>query len=122
MTFEEFQCLVDEVVASELPDFIKEVLHDDNIPILVRDRPHPTFFDKASAGKVILGIFIGVPKSMHGNMFVIPTSPTRIEIFKDSFDKAVKPKNFRKVVIRAVVHEVAHYLGMSESEIRGLGY
>jgi predicted Zn-dependent protease with MMP-like domain len=48
-----------------------------------------------------------------------PTTPDRIFIFKANIERICKnDKELRKKIREVVLHELGHYLGMSEEEVR----
>jgi len=80
----------------------------------------PLPLKKQFPDKIVFGVFIGVP---YGRFVNMQSEPTRIELYKESFEKVFKDNNEAAHQIRStVVHEIAHYFGFSEAQIRKLGY
>jgi predicted Zn-dependent protease with MMP-like domain len=52
-------------------------------------------------------------------MFSIQMEPTRIELYKDSFEKAFRNQDdMEEQIVKTVIHEIGHYFGFSEKELR----
>jgi len=118
MTFDEFEKVVGDAL-KEIPPKYREVLDKNRISVLAREKPPAPVLKKYKGGTVF-GIFIGVP---YGRFFNTTTEPTRIELYQSSFESVYKdPGQMKRQILITVVHEIAHYFGFSESEIRKLGY
>ena len=118
MTFREFEQVVHEA-AESVPSEFKEVLAAGEIRIVPRQKvPQP--LRAAHKGSTVFGVFIGVP---YGRFTNLQTEPTRIELYKESFDEYyTTAEEIKKQIQVTVVHEIAHYFGFSEKKIRALGY
>ena len=118
MTFKEFEDIVNGSL-NEIPETFRKVLDKNQIKVLAREKvPGPV--KDHHKGAVVFGIFIGVPL---GRFFNLATEPTRIELYQESFEKYyTNPEQVKKQILITVVHEIAHYFGFSEAEIRKLGY
>jgi len=118
MTFEEFENIVNGSL-NEIPATFREVLEKNQIKVLAREKvPRPV--KDHHKGAVVFGIFIGVPL---GRFFNLAAEPTRIELYQESFEKYyAEPDKIKKQILITVVHEIGHYFGFSEAEIRKLGY
>jgi predicted Zn-dependent protease with MMP-like domain len=52
-------------------------------------------------------------------MFNIQMEPTRIELYKNSFEKAFhNQSDMEEQIVKTVIHEIGHYFGFSEKELR----
>jgi predicted Zn-dependent protease with MMP-like domain len=118
MQLKEFGEIINEAVR-DLPEKFKNVLEENQIQLIPRDRvPRP--LSEQHKDSIVFGVFIGVP---YGRFVNVQTEPTRIELYKSSFELFFNDKDKISRQIRTtVVHEIAHYFGFSESEIRKLGY
>ncbi len=72
---------------------------------------------------MLLGLYQGVPlpaRSANYNAVL----PDKITIFKDSIERLAGRSEdaVRKLVREVVHHEIGHYFGLSDREIRGMGY
>jgi len=116
---EEFERVVDETV-KEIPKKFKRILEKENVKIIVRERAPEAVIERYRR-KVVFGMFIGIPYRQ-GVMFY-QTEPTRIEIYKESFDIIfADDEQIRSNIKKTVIHEIAHYFGFSENYLRKIGY
>ncbi len=118
MTFEEFEKFVNDCL-KEIPDKFTEVLEKNQIKVLAREKA-PLPVKQRYKGATVYGIFIGVPL---GHFYNMAPEPTRIELYQESFESMFEDKSqMKRQILITVVHEIAHYFGFSEAEIRKLGY
>ncbi len=118
MTFEEFETLVGETVDS-LPERFRKILSKNEISVIPRQKV-PSPLKTSHKGKIVFGVFIGLQLGRFTDM---QTEPTRIELYKESFERVFEDAAQMKQQIRdTVIHEIAHYFGFSEKQIRKLGY
>ncbi|MCS7229030.1 MAG: metallopeptidase family protein [Candidatus Kryptonium sp.] len=118
MTIDEFEKIIEETIES-LPQQIKQKL--DNVVFIVQDYPDEEELKMTRSNKYnLLGLYTGVPLSKRGiNYGMYPVTPDRIFIFKANIERICKDENeLRKKIREVVLHEIGHYLGMSESEVR----
>ncbi len=116
MTSKEFEKIIKSSLAL-LPKEFKEILKKNQIKLIARESPPETVLEKYR-GKIVFGIFIGIP---FGRFFNVTLEPTRIELYKSSFEKVFKdPKEIKSQIVKTVMHEVGHYFGFSEEGIRKL--
>ncbi len=118
MTLEEFERIVEETIEN-LPDEIKQRF--DNVVFIVQDYPDIEELKKAKTSKHnLLGLYTGIPLSKRGTSYgMYPTTPDRIFIFKANIERTCKTEDeLRKKIKEVVLHEIGHYLGMSEAEVR----
>jgi predicted Zn-dependent protease with MMP-like domain len=113
MEREKFEALVEEAVA-RLPKKFKDLL--DNIAIMVEDDP-PRRRSSASRS-TLLGLYHGVPLPYRGPYYGnVP--PDVIIIFKQPIEAICSSDDeVREQVRKTVIHEIGHYLGMSEKRVR----
>jgi len=116
---EEFERAVDDSV-KEIPKKFKRILNKENIKIIIRESA-PEAVVESCRRKIVFGAFIGVPYGQ-GGMFC-PAEPTRIEMYKESFERVFDDDEQIKLNIKKTVkHEIAHYFGFSEGYLRKIGY
>lgn len=117
MTTEEFEALVADEVASIPARFERELR---NVVFLVKENPSAEELTENGVppGDTLLGLFVGVTLGDRGNG---PWElPSRITIFKEPNENEARELRIpvREVVHATVWHEVAHFLGMEEVEVR----
>ncbi len=107
MQRERFEQLVEEAVRSLPPGFLK---HMENISVLVDDW-HPE-------SRNILGIYHGVPYQ-HRGPYYGNVAPDIITIYQRPIERICSTEQkIRQKVREVVIHEVGHYFGFSEPQLR----
>jgi len=122
MGFEEFEREVNKI-AKDIPEEYRRILRDEGIEILCREHV-PKNVRQQFSGKIVFGLFSGISKNKQ-RTFSVQTQPTRIEIYKESFEKVFGSKitgEMKEHIYRTLVHEIAHYFGFNEEEVRERGY
>ncbi len=120
LTQEEFEQIVVETI-QQLPERFRRLLDEANIVIGIKDSPDihdpPDFVRKK-----ILGFYHGVP--MHKRLSTgLSTFPDRIVIYKSMLEASAKsPSQIRELLRKVVLHEIGHFFGLSETELRKIGY
>jgi predicted Zn-dependent protease with MMP-like domain len=105
-----FEELVAEAL-DELPGWIQERL--ENVEVLVEDFPPP-------GERLLLGLYEGIPLTKRGGGY-FGVLPDRITLFKRSIEAvAADEEDLRRVVRHTVVHEFAHFFGISDDRLREL--
>lgn len=118
MTLSEFSDIIDEAV-KRLPAEFKDILEKNDIALIPREEV-PAPLKNEHKGDVVFGVFIGVP---YGRFVNYQTEPTRIELYKNSFEEYYSGQNeIKGQIVKTVVHEIGHYFGFTEDKIRKLGY
>lgn len=116
-----FDAIVSRAIA-RIPDEIR--VHLDNIVITVQDAPDAEMLDEAGVppGETLFGLYLGVPL-IERSTFDPSLYPDIIYIFKEPLEQAFPSRRelIEEIEI-TVVHEVAHYLGMSDEDLDRLGY
>jgi predicted Zn-dependent protease with MMP-like domain len=111
-----FEALVEEAVQS-LPRRFKKHLH--NIAIMVEDRPGRSALRATRAGS-LLGLYHGLPYKDRGATYGSPV-PDVIVIYQEPIESlSSTEEEVRDRVRRVVLHEVGHYFGMTEQELRDI--
>lgn len=86
-----------------------------NIAIIVEREPSPR---QAGQGTTLLGLYEGRPLTMR-SVFEGFAMPDRITIFQGPHERLARsPAHLRELVDETVWHEVAHYFGMDERQVR----
>ena len=107
-----FEELVDEAMA-ELPDWIKERL--DNVAVIVEDHPPPDEPD-------LLGLYEGIPLTERGADY-FGVLPDHIRLFRSTIEEEAEDEDDLVAVVQdTVVHEVAHFFGISDERLHELGW
>ncbi|MFO0898210.1 MAG: metallopeptidase family protein [Pirellulales bacterium] len=124
---ERFDRLLESVLA-ELPPHIHELLEE--TPLVVEDYPSDDIMDEMGLEYIdeLCGLYTGIPLSepesrAHRNL------PDRVMLFRegvlsqaaDASGHIATPELRRQMKI-TVLHEIGHHHGLSEDDLRKLGY
>ena len=106
---ERFDELVTEAIDG-LPDWVHERL--DNVEVLVEERPPP-------GPPNLLGLYEGIPLTQRTSGGYFGVLPDRITLFRSNLERMSRTEDeLRDHVRHTVVHEVAHYFGISDDRLR----
>jgi Uncharacterized protein conserved in bacteria len=108
----------------ELPSEFKEKI--ENVHIVVQDSPDEEDMRNIQAGRdgLLLGLYSGIPLTKRGIGYgMYPVVPDRIKLYKSNIEALCKTDaEIVEKIKQVLIHEIAHYFGMSDSEIRKAGY
>jgi predicted Zn-dependent protease with MMP-like domain len=105
-----FEKLLEEAL-ERLPEYFRAKLT--NVAILIEDRPPR---DSERQG-ILLGLFHGVPLTEKSTFQM--TLPDRIVIYRKNIEAVCSTDEEIRQEIRAtLLHELGHYFGLSEDELR----
>lgn len=117
MDKKKFEKLVEEAL-EELPEEFKEKL--DNVTVMVEDRPSREVYEKTGSSpySLIFGLYHGVPYK-HRGPFYGNLPPDVIVIYQESIERIYSSEEeIRNKVVEVVVHEIGHYFGMKDPQLR----
>lgn len=121
ITKEEFENLVEEAL-EEIPEYFKK--HIKNLEFIVKEYPSVNELKRANIyGRgILLGLYEGVPLRKRGPGYQ-GVLPDRITLYMyPIIDEAGRLRMPLKGKIKKVLmHEIGHYFGLSEAELRELG-
>lgn len=107
-----FEELVGEALA-DLPDWVHERL--DNVAVIVEEDPPEEDPD-------LLGLYEGVPLTARGQDY-FGALPDQIRLFRSAIEAEARDEEDVKTVVQeTVVHEVAHFFGISDERLHDLGW
>ena len=115
---EYFEELVEKAV-STLPE--EYTRYFSNITIIVEDYPGAEDMKRVSGGGgLLLGLFSGVPYPQKRGFFDIPYPlPDKITLFRKNIEQiSSSEKELIEQIQKTLVHEVGHYFGLSEGDLR----
>jgi predicted Zn-dependent protease with MMP-like domain len=121
MEREQFEKLVEEALAS-LPQKFKELIH--NVAVIVEDLP--TKETRRTIGvpsrSNILGLYHGVPYT-HRGPYYGNVPPDVIIIYQQPIERICRSDDeIKERIQEVVVHEVGHYFGLSDDELRDIEF
>lgn len=105
-----------------IPEIFRAQLN--NMTIVVEDRPSRDLLQEMEvpAGEALFGLFTGVPLPER-SATEPPLYPDAILIFREPLmDACSSREELEEEIAITVVHEVAHYMGLSEERLEELGY
>ncbi len=107
----DFETLVSDGLDTLHDDMLKEL---DNIIFLVEDRP--------SDGSEILGVYEGFSLAER-NVYGYGEEPDRIILFRENLlAHCADLEELKREIRITLVHEIAHFYGISENRIHELGW
>jgi predicted Zn-dependent protease with MMP-like domain len=119
MELSEFETAIEKAL-NKVPKRFRDIMQREDIQVLARDEV-PEVLRNRYKGSLLFGIFTGVPFNRR-SMFNIQMEPTRIELYKESFELAFRDRDkMEEQIAKTVVHEIGHYFGFSEKELRHRG-
>ena len=126
-TRERFDTVFEEVL-EKLPPLVHELI--EKIPLHVEDYPSADVMARTGARRrdQLCGLFTGIPITdrsiQHSG-----TLPDVVTIYREGILTAardaygrVRPERLREEIRITILHELAHYHGLDEQELRELGY
>lgn len=122
ISFEEFTSLVAEAL-NTLPEEIAEKL--ENVAVTVEEQASADVLEEMGLTnpRELLGAYRGIPRPWRSIFAPLSDFPDKIEIYYQPIVRACPyPHEIKEVVRRVVVHEVGHHFGMSDQQLRALGY
>ena len=117
MKRDKFEQLVEEALAS-IPKKFNELLQ--NLAVIIEDRPSREVLRKMGKSTLssILGLYHGVP-FRHRGPFYGNLPPDVIVIYQKPIEESCRSEEeIRKRVKEVVFHEIGHYFGLSEKELK----
>ncbi len=115
----EFERLVEQGFLA-IPASLRQKIS--NVIIFIEDEPSAKVrkATKLSTHQTLFGLYEGIPNTNRMHYGVGMTLPDRITIFQKPVEQEAKgDKDKVRIIVRDTIwHEIAHYFGMNESEIR----
>lgn len=119
LNLEEFREVIAEAVES-LPDEFKSKL--DNVDIVVENHPPPDVLRKLPRGRLILGLYQGVPQKRRTSRYGL-VLPDKISLFKKNIEAISSSREEIHTRIRkTLLHEIGHHFSLSDRELRRMGW
>lgn len=116
MTQKEFEALVEKALG-ELPPYFLEKMQ--NVAVVVK--PRPSREQAETFGEDLYGLYEGVPLDRRGPDYS-GVMPDKITIFKDFLEEDLDtPEEIAEEVRLTVMHEISHFFGMDDDELRKKG-
>ncbi len=119
MDKERFEEIVLEAL-KDIPPFFQKKM--ENVEIVIEDYAPPTLRDRLKVHPYALfGLYEGVPLRWRGS-FYGNVLPDKITIFQRPIEEYCQTEDeIKEMVKKVVMHEIGHYFGLGEKELRDLG-
>jgi len=115
MSPDEFDCLV-TAAYERIPGRFRKRLK--NVALVVEAEPSRAQLARLGPGGTLLGLYEGRPLTQR-SVFEPFAMPDRITIFQGPHERLARtPEHLARLVEETVWHEVAHYFGMDELQVR----
>ena len=116
MKREHFVKVVEETLDSLPQEFRSRIR---NVAVLVEDvPPHQPSPQSGQQRRLLLGIFHGVPTTKK-SIFDLPTGPDHIVLYQKNIETVCSSEaEVRKQIRLTVIHELGHYFGMDENQLK----
>jgi predicted Zn-dependent protease with MMP-like domain len=117
-----------EQILAELPGLAKTALAE--IPLIVEDYPAANVLreQEIEFREELCGLFVGISK-LEASVDAVHFEPNRIYLFREGIMEAARTERgtisrseLRKQIRITLLHEIGHFLGMTEDELEELGY
>lgn len=115
----QFETLVREAL-DDLPEDIARYL--DNIDVVIAAVPSRLQLSRAGVRPyhTLLGLYEGVPRTRRSSGYNLQV-PDKITLFQRPIEQVCSSdEDIRRQVRKTLLHEIAHYFGFNEAEIRAL--
>jgi predicted Zn-dependent protease with MMP-like domain len=115
---EQFKEFVEKALET-LPEEYKKYFI--NITVIIEDYPSNEDINRLNTKKeLLLGLFSGVPYPRKGGFFDIPYPlPDKIILFQKNIERICSTeKELVEQIQKTLIHEVGHYFGLSERDLR----
>ena len=116
MKREHFAKIVEEALDSLPKEFRSRI---QNVAVLVEDKPRNQPSRRAGhQRRLLLGLFHGVPTTRK-SIFDMPTGPDHIVLYQENIEAVCSSEvEIREQIRLTVIHELGHYFGMDENQLR----
>ncbi len=113
----DFEELVRKAV-EEIPDDFLAIMQ--NVDIQVRRQPTKRHLKDVPRGETLLGLYEGIPLTERHDYNM--TLPDIVTIFQGPIEEMCStPREIMNEVRHTVIHEVAHYFGITDVELEAWG-
>jgi predicted Zn-dependent protease with MMP-like domain len=110
-----FTQLVDEAL-TRLPKVFKDKL--ENLAVIVEDYPDEEVQERFSG--TLLGLFHGVPRTQQSFSWAAP--PSQIYLYQKNIEAICRSdEDVAREIQKTLEHEIGHYFGLSERDLRRRG-
>lgn len=108
-----------QVAFDSLPEEFRNRI--DNVHIVVEDYPSDDVLDKMKGSRnSLLGLYQGTPLPHRNSWYgTAPTTPDKITLYQKNIEAVCRTDaEVEHRILEVLYHEIGHYFGMNEREIR----
>jgi predicted Zn-dependent protease with MMP-like domain len=116
MKREHFLKVIEEALDSLPQEFGSRIR---NVAVLVEDMPpNQPLPQSEQQRRLLLGLFHGVPTTKK-RIFDLPTGPDYIVLYQKNIEAACSSEaEVREQILLTIIHELGHYFGMDENQLK----
>lgn len=118
MTREQFEQIAQEAYDSLPADFLNRI---ENVAIVVEDYPSDDVLGKVKTDRhSLLGLYQGIPLTQRGQWYgMTATLPDKISLYQKNIEAVCRnDEEIEFRILEVLFHEIGHYFGMDEKQIR----
>ena len=116
---EEFEAVAAEAVEA-LPEKFKSKL--DNVEMVVEDYPPPHVQRRFPRGRLILGLYQGVPHKGRSSRYGL-VLPDKITLYKGNIESVCSSREqIYHRIRKTLLHEIGHHFSLSDRDLRRMGW
>lgn len=123
MDRDRFEKIVEQAF-EKLPDKFKKAI--DNLGVVVEDYPADDIVRqmKLPSRYHLLGLYQGIPHKHRDTWYgTSPVLPDKISLYQKSIESVCRTDDeLEHKIVEVLIHEIAHYFGMNDEEIRAAGF
>ena len=123
MLREDFERIVERAF-DRLPNKFRDAV--ENVGIVVEDLPSDDVVRKMKlrSPRFLLGLYQGVPLNQRGSWYgMTAVIPDKISLYQKNIEEVCRnDEETEQKIVEVLIHELGHYFGMDEKEIRDAGY
>ena len=107
-----------------LPERFRAAVENVRIVVVEGDPADDRFPRGYRPGGILLGLYEGISLPRRGAGYgMYPVVPDTITLFKTGIESVGRTEgDIRRIIRDTLIHEIGHYFGLSEKEIRSAGY
>lgn len=119
MEDQDFDIIVQQAVKEIPKEFLEKI---ENVSLVTKNWPSQqqlSSLNKRGEGGLLLGLYQGIPQTKRRTYGIGGPLPDKITIFKIPILMISKTRGeLIENVKKTVIHEIAHYFGLNEEEVR----
>jgi predicted Zn-dependent protease with MMP-like domain len=119
LTDEEFKEVGAQAMDS-LPEEFREKM--DNIEVVVEDFPSPDVKQRFPRGRLILGLYQGVPHNRRTTHYGL-VMPDKISLYKRNIERvSLSREQAYRQIRKTLLHEIGHHFSLSDDDLWDIGW